>query len=109
MIDLILAVEKVTESVTGPLALHFHFFLSPKLSSVGQAQQNNLSPQLAHPHTNEEWVQQGAPIPPIASQQALYLYTLGQLSPVANNPTTANITCPREQFPCGIGGTINHN
>ena len=93
--DVMLALEKVTESVTGP----------PSISVPIPP----ITPQQAPQPTNQEQVQQDAPIPPITPQQAPHLYSLGQVSPSASVPTAPNITYPGEQLPSITGGTINRN
>ena len=68
-----------------------------------------ISPQQAPQPTNQEQVQQDAPIPPITPQQIPHLHSLRQVSPSASILTAPNITYPGEQLPSITGGTINRN
>ena len=134
--DVMLALEKVTESLTGPPSISVSLPPTTQPFSEGQAQQNNtlpptslqqatqpssagqaqqndasppISPQQTPQPTNQEQVQQDAPIPPITPQQVPHLYSLGQVSPSASIPTAPNITYPGKQLPSITGGTINRN
>ena len=113
LIDLMLATEKVTESVTGPPSIAVSLSPITQPTSVGQVHQNittlSTSPQQAPQPTNAEQMQQDAPNTPIASQQVPHLDNLGQLSPSINNPTAPTITYPGEQLPSSTGGTINRS
>ena len=124
--DVMLALEKVTESVTGCPSISVSLPPTTQPFSEGQEQQNNtlppislqqatqpssaaqaqqndasppISPQQAPQPTNEEQVQQDAPIPAITPQQVPHLYSLGQVSPNASIPTAPNIPTPGSNYP----------
>ena len=113
LIDLMLATEKVTESVTGSPSIAVSLSPITQPTSVGQVHQNittpSTSPQQAPQPTNAEQMQQDAPNTPIASEQVPHLDNLGQLSPSINNPTAPTITYPGERLPSSTGGTINRS